>query len=360
VVTLTLTKNKMPRWLSEGISVYEERQSRQSWGEQMKPRYRMMILGEDLTPVSQLSGAFLRPKTVAHLGFAYYQSSLVVEWLIERWGIEKLKKVLADLSRGIEINASLAANFASIEQLDTEFAEHAKALARNVGPKLDWTEPKPADVASEQALEKFIEANPTNYEALRARAQKLISERKWKEAKEPLQKLIELYPDQRDANGDYAMLARVHRELGETDAEVQTLTLLADLVPEVTDAFLRLMQVHADRKEWPKVLDYAARYAAVDPLRPEPHRFEAIAYDAQGEKTKAIAGYRTLLHLAPPDAPDVHYRLARLLHAAGDSEAKRHIILALEEAPRFRDAYELLLEIVDKDGASARGKDKRP
>src|SRR5678816_2667016 len=94
VVTLTLTKNKMPRWLSEGISVYEERQSQKSWGEQMKPRYRAMILGEDLTPVSQLSAAFLRPKTSAHLGFAYYESSLVVEWLVERWGLEKMKACL--------------------------------------------------------------------------------------------------------------------------------------------------------------------------------------------------------------------------------------------------------------------------
>src|SRR3954453_17473927 len=88
VVTLGLTKNKMPRWLSEGISVFEERQARGSWGEQMKPRYRAMILGEELTPVSQLSAAFLQPKTPIHLGFAYYESSLVVEWLTQRWGLD--------------------------------------------------------------------------------------------------------------------------------------------------------------------------------------------------------------------------------------------------------------------------------
>ena len=40
----------MPRWLSEGISVYEERQENPAWGSAMNPRYREMILGDDLTP----------------------------------------------------------------------------------------------------------------------------------------------------------------------------------------------------------------------------------------------------------------------------------------------------------------------
>ena len=51
-VTLTLTKNKMPRWLSEGISVYEERQANPAWGQRMNPSYRSMILDKDLTPIS--------------------------------------------------------------------------------------------------------------------------------------------------------------------------------------------------------------------------------------------------------------------------------------------------------------------
>ncbi|HUG19051.1 MAG TPA: tetratricopeptide repeat protein, partial [Planctomycetaceae bacterium] len=51
VVTLSKTHNKMPRWLSEGISVYEEGQKNRAWGQSMTPEYREMILGEDLTPV---------------------------------------------------------------------------------------------------------------------------------------------------------------------------------------------------------------------------------------------------------------------------------------------------------------------
>ncbi len=70
-ITLTKTRNKMPRWLSEGISVYEEGQRDPAWATAMNPRYREMLLGEDFTPLSELSSAFLRPKSALHVQFAY-------------------------------------------------------------------------------------------------------------------------------------------------------------------------------------------------------------------------------------------------------------------------------------------------
>src|SRR6185295_18872035 len=48
VVTLQMTRNKMPRWLSEGISVYEEKRENPAWGQEMNPRYREMILKDEV------------------------------------------------------------------------------------------------------------------------------------------------------------------------------------------------------------------------------------------------------------------------------------------------------------------------
>jgi tetratricopeptide (TPR) repeat protein len=304
-----------------------------------------MILGEDLTPVSQLSAAFLHPKSPAHLGFAYYESSLVVDWLVGRWGLEKMKALLADLARGKEINTALATHFAPIEKLDADFAAHARSIAQGTGPKLDWTPPQPADFASEKRLEEFIAKNPDNFAALTEQAKQLIEAKQWADAKAPLQKLIERYPDQRDDDSAYALLAQVHRALGEADAEIAMLHKLVELNSDATDAFERLMQIAAARKDWPGVLANTERYAAVNPLSPIPYRAEAEAREALGQKPAAIAAYRALLQVGPPDPPEIHYRLARLLHATGDPAAKREVLLALEDAPRFRAALALLLEI---------------
>jgi hypothetical protein len=55
------------------------------------------------TPVSKLSGAFLRPPSPMHLQFAYYESSMVVEYVAGRFGIEALQRVLADLANDVPI-----------------------------------------------------------------------------------------------------------------------------------------------------------------------------------------------------------------------------------------------------------------
>lgn len=346
VVTLGLTKNRMPRWLSEGISVYEERQARGNWGEQMKPRYRAMILGQDLVPLSELSGSFLRPKTPMHLQFAYYESSLAVEYLIERFGMPALKAIFADLAQGVGINAALARRAAPLADLDREFGERIRKLANGVGPQLDWSNPQPADVASEQKFDEWLEANPTNYAAIMEKAKRLLQKQEWAAAKVLLEKVIALYPDQHEPEGAYAMLARAQRELGENDAELATLTRLATLASGATDAFQRLMEIHTTRAEWKAVAGYAEQFTAVNPLVPAPHRTAAGAWQKLGDAPRAIAEYETLLKLGGPPEPEAHFALAGLLKTAGKKpEAKRHALQALEEAPRYREALRLLKEL---------------
>src|SRR6185503_13083827 len=93
VVTLQMTRNKMPRWLSEGISVYEERLAQPAWGERMTPAYRDRITNGKLPVVSELSSLFLTARNDADVQFAYYLSSLVVEFLVEQYGHASLMRV---------------------------------------------------------------------------------------------------------------------------------------------------------------------------------------------------------------------------------------------------------------------------
>ena len=53
----------------------------------------------------------------------------------------------------------------------------------------------------------------------------------------------------------------------------------------------------------------------------------------------------TLLLLDPPDRAAVHYRIARQYQGTDTAQARRNVLLALEEAPRFRKAHALLAEL---------------
>jgi len=200
-------------------------------------------------------------------------------------------------------------------------------------------------LASDAKLHEWLEENPNNFTALTAEAERLLAAKKWAEAKVPLEKSIELYPEQHDAGGAHAMLAKVHRELGESAEEEAMLNKVAELCSDAPDAYARLAEIASARKDWKAVLANAGRFTAVNPLAPEPHRSIAEAREATGDKPGAIRAYRTVLALNPPDQPEIHFRLARLLHATGDAAAKRELLLALEEAPRFREAHALLLEL---------------
>ena len=162
----------------------------------------------------------------------------------------------------------------------------------------------------------------------------------------PLRKVIELYPNQHEGESAYTMLAKAHRELGETEEELATLKQVATLSSEAPEAYARLMELSAERQDWQGVATYAEQFEAVDPLSPLPHRYAGQALETLGQDVGAISRYRTLLSLNPPNPSDTHYRLAKLLRKGGKTaEARRHVLQALEDAPRFRDALSLLLQM---------------
>ncbi|MCC9608005.1 tetratricopeptide repeat protein [Blastopirellula sp. JC732] len=354
VVTLTKTHNKMPRWLSEGISVYEERLRDPAWGQSLSLRYRTMILGDDLTPVSQLSGAFLRPKSPQHLMFAYYESSLVVEFLVDKFGIDALRAILDDLGKGLQINDAITRHAAPVEAFDAEFEKYIREQANAFAEGADFTEEEIPASGDAAVWKEWLAKHPDSFQGLGRYAMALIAEEKWEEAREPIERLVKLAPDYAGEGSGLPMKAKISRELGETEQEVAVLEHLAELSADGLPVYRRLADLHAEQENWEAVTVNARRILAVNPLLPEPHRLLATAGEKSGDRDAAIDGLRAISLMDPFDPADVHYRAAKLLHEAGRSdEARKQVLLALEEAPRYRDAHQLLLQLVEAKEADS-------
>ena len=348
VVTLQLTRNRMPRWLSEGISVYEERQANLAWGQHMTPPYREMILGGKLTPVSKLSGAFLSPKSDLHLQFAYYESSLAVEFLVERFGFDRLKGILRDLGEGMPINQAIEKNTAGLGVIEKDFDAFARGLAEQMAPGANWEKPPQEALTSSMDNPNSVAwtiSHPTNFWVIARKAQGFVEAKQWQEARPLLERLVELYPGATGPDSSYRTLAAAQRALGDTNAERQVLSRFAAIDKEAPDAYLRLMELAAPAGDWASVMRNVGRYLAVNPLVAPPYRFLAQAAEAEGRLPAAIEASGVLLRLDPPNPAEVHFTLARLLHKVGDTSARRHALQALEEVPRNRAALRLLLEI---------------
>jgi len=351
VVTLQKTKNKMPRWLSEGISVYEERQRNSTWGQSMDPTYREMILGTSFVPVSQLSGAFLNPKTPMHLQFAYYDSSLVVEYWIEKYGIAAMRRLLDDLAIGMPAPEALKRAPGTLDLLDQEFQDYATSLAAKYGENLSFDRADP-DVKVD--LVQWLEQHPDSYWGLRSMCTALIGQKKWDDALAIAMKLQTALPDDSSNDGIYAMLASIYRGLGKLDEERSALVSLSERSSDCREAILRLIEIDERREDWPSLEKWCEQMHAINPIRSDIQQLRAATFEKTENYAKATEALTAVLELEPTDPAKVHYRLAESLQSMGQLDrAKREVLMALEESPRYREALELLVKMSKSSQASS-------
>ena len=250
----------MPRWLSEGISVYEERQRDRSWGQAMTPEYRAVILGGKMPPVSKLSGAFLAPESPMALQFAYFESSLVVEFLIERHGIESLKQMLADLGAGVAIERCAGAECGAAQSAGCGVREVCAGARRAACAEGVVGRGRCARGGGVGRGREWMEEHPDNFEGLVRLCWALEREQKWQEAAAAGETTAGVVSRLRRVK---AMRMRrwlgQHRELGDAAAEREALEAWAERASDVPDVYDRLAELAADAGDWQAVAVNARR-----------------------------------------------------------------------------------------------------
>ena len=347
VVTLTLTKNKMPRWLSEGISVYEETLRDPTWGQRMTGEWRSMILDKDgLTPIEVFSTAFTNPESGEALMFAYYQANLVVEYLIDTYGIDSFRAILTDLGAGVLINDAIAKHTDPLPLLEANFVQFAVNLAQDLAPEADWTLPGPEELNARNplAVAAFLKKNPKNLWALKSHASYLLEQENWNEVLKYTDQLLAIFPEDTGSNNGYVLSARAWRALEKPDKEAEQLTALANRSGEAASAYLRLLDLKLDAENWPELAKNAHRAAAINPFNRHIHYCLGCSHQATGKTDEAIDSFEKLLRLGAANPSEIRFRLAQLTQPEDRARAKRYLLDSLADSPRYREAHALLLE----------------
>ena len=229
-------------------------------------------------------------------------------------------------------------------------------MARRLAPDLDWEQYDLSAIKDDDdpdRLERWVDDHPASIQGLTMLADQLISKREFAKAKKSLAKLIELYPEQTGLDSAYLLLSAIHRELNEPDDERRVLEQYISHTDDAKSALLRLIELQTKTQDWPAAATTVKRLLEVNPLLAQAQKARAATSEQTGDVDDAIKGLRAWLLMDPDDPAEAHFRLAKLLDANGLPDAKKHVLAALEAAPRYREAQKLLLKIVRSEPADA-------
>jgi cellulose synthase operon protein C len=321
VITLQITDHKVPRWFSEGLSVYEERKAFPGWGDDMKLPYLMAIKERKLLPIAELNDGFIRPKFPEQVLISYYQASLVADYIESKWGFPAIRKMLMSYKAGRTTpEVFKEALSLDLAQFDTEFLKFVN------------------DKAAEIDVEQFKKLVTEGQEAIATDPDKAIAS---------LTRAMQMYPEYVDEFNPYEPLAEAYLKKGDKAAATATLQKLMTYSETTYKSAVQLsdlLQERGDVAGSRRALD-AAIY--IRPLDIQAHEKLGSILLSQKQFADATREYETLLVLNAPDRAGTYYRLAEANLGAGKTQdARKNILKSLEIAPSYEAAQELLLKIV--------------
>lgn len=356
---LAMTGHEVPRWFTEGLAVREQRVARPDWGLKPTPAWLQAFDAGRLHPVSQLNDGFVRPDYPEQVGFSYLQASLVLDLIESRFGLAAILAMMDGYGEGktdAEVFPEVLGE--SLERFDETFDGYVRD---RFGPRIEATAP-PGDGLGEMAafhatggdlesLRAVVAGNPRSFLARLALGKALFREGRSDEAEEHLRQALRLYPEYGGPDSPYLFLARIHRERGDFARAAQALQQLGGLNESLPEVHLEEAELRLQLGEDGAAARALEKAVEIAPFRVEPHVSLAELYEKLGEDEGAVRERRAVLALDPADRAGAHYHLARALFRAGEfPEARTQVLRALELAPTYDQALELLLQLRERIG----------
>jgi len=349
VFHLSMTDNRVPRWFSEGLAVYEERIARPGWGADVSPDFLLAYLDGRLLPVSQLNNGFVRPTYPEQVIHSYFQASLVFEFIEQRWGFDVVRDSLNayrdSKNPDVVLLQQLQLDSATLDDmfddyLKTRYATALKALGKDTEPGEQAAAAQPpAQVTVETAL-------PDKYFDQLKLGQLLYEQGNLELAELFLQRAQQLFPEYAGSDSSYWLLARIYLQQEQYALAQAQLDQLIAINAEHYPAQLELAKLRVKSGDIAAAVDALEGAVYIYPYDIELYQDLAGYQTSLGNWERVAQARRALLALDPVDRAEAHYQLAFAYERAGNrSSAREQILYALEIAPNFQRAQELLLSL---------------
>lgn len=321
VITLQMTDHKVPRWFSEGLSVFEERNAYAGWGDDLKLDNLMALKKKQWLPIAKLNDGFVRPRNSGQVLVSYYQASMVAQYIEEKWGFSTIRNMLLSYKNGKDTAGVFQEVLnLKLESFDQEFMAWMEARAGSIDP---------------EAYRELYEAGTMALEA--NDLEKAITS---------LRSAVTMYPEYSDGENAYEPLAQAYLKRGDKAAAAETLKKYLNYSELSFASYVKLAELleeSGDRAGAAKTLE-GAMY--VRPMDLQGHEKLGVLMLGLKQYSAAAREYETLLALKTPDRASAYFHLAEAYYGARKiPEARRAVISALDIAPLYEPAQQLLEEI---------------
>ena len=327
VFTLEATDHLVPRWFSEGVSVFEEWRSGPTPGVKVPIPVYAAMRDDKFLPIATLDQGFIRPTYENQVIVSYMQAGLICQFIDERFGEDKLAAMLREFRDGANtVDAIERVLDLSGPAFDREFdlyldIEHGSILAALD----DWQE-------------------------LQTEAARAMSASDWAALEDAANRLVELHPTYVEPDSPYLMLAKAFEESDRENEALTALRTFHELGGYEPGALKRYASMLVARDEPSLAIDVLTTVAMVQPLDNELHAELGKLFLETDRAEDALQSYEIVLAQGTFDKASAYFNIARAHRALGNDDATRdNLLLALDVAPGYRDAQRLLLDVMRGD-----------